>query len=161
MCPKRRSRRHHPIFLHLHNSQRPEFIPCLRNFEPTALPFQNTPMLQGGTCILYSVKALPLERLMKSGGEGQIIVLPSDLNNKLYRVLVLELALLTNTCLPAHPESLVTHFPLAVQPGSRSFLRRGAPSKGEVEKRCLANSHITADCLLITSLLFQKTTLNK
>lgn len=61
---------------------------------------------RGGTCILYPVETLPLERLTKSGREGQIIVLSSDLNNKLNRVL--QLGLLTNECLPAHLESLVT-----------------------------------------------------
>jgi len=81
VCSKHsRRRRHHPIFGHLHSSQRPEFISCLRNFEPTALPFQDA---TGRTCLLCSAEALLLERLTKSGTEGQIIVLSSDLNNKL------------------------------------------------------------------------------
>lgn len=134
--------------MHLHSRQRSEFIPCLRNSEPTALPFQgNTPTLQGGTCISYSVEAPLLKRLTKSGREGQIIVLFSDLNNKLSRVP----GLLTNT------SGVSGHSFPARSPSGRSFFPAlRSPIKRRGGERHLANSHITADCLLITSFPFQK-----
>lgn len=39
-------------------------------------------MLQGNKSSLYSVEALVVERLMKTGKEGQIMVLSRNLKNK-------------------------------------------------------------------------------